>query len=330
MGCYTKVFVIFETAFWREAGSSGEAYSLVNTHSYPPLSPAVSLSYRLSLIPPSLISLLPYSSLSSFPLSLYLPPSLKQTPSTQYPVASTYDAVSHSGKQCALCCFIVADLALHFGTLSKDEQKRAVLNSLLHFFNSNNSIYLKNVIENPLDFFVQEWSKETFTKGCPVNVFPPGTFGRFSEVLRTPLWHNTLQFAATETAKQWTGYMDGAVESGYRAANGVLAQANFNQSSNNNNNNTKVLLQSGDNGSNKTSKEIEEKEDLIHHEKGDNADGTMTYGWVNCKGQGSFANVSRRNHGMSAFSFGSSCLLVATTAALTYYFTTHKINVKLF
>ncbi len=39
--------------------------------------------------------------------------------------------------------------------------------------------------------------------------------------IRTP--HGRLYFAGTETATEWTGYMDGAVEAGERAAREVLA-----------------------------------------------------------------------------------------------------------
>jgi monoamine oxidase len=44
----------------------------------------------------------------------------------------------------------------------------------------------------------------------------PNTMTQFGQYLRTPFQH--IHFAGTETAGKWNGYLDGAIESGYRAA----------------------------------------------------------------------------------------------------------------
>ena len=43
----------------------------------------------------------------------------------------------------------------------------------------------------------------------------------FGPALRPPV--GPIHWAGTETATEWTGYMDGAVQSGERAADEVLA-----------------------------------------------------------------------------------------------------------
>ncbi len=50
---------------------------------------------------------------------------------------------------------------------------------------------------------------------------PPGVWTNFGEALRTSI--GRLHWAGTETATVWNGYMDGAVQSGERAAGEVLA-----------------------------------------------------------------------------------------------------------
>jgi monoamine oxidase len=50
---------------------------------------------------------------------------------------------------------------------------------------------------------------------------PPGAMTHFGPVLREPV--GRIHWAGTETASVWSGYMDGALTSGERAAAEVLA-----------------------------------------------------------------------------------------------------------
>ncbi len=65
------------------------------------------------------------------------------------------------------------------------------------------------------------WDREIYTGGCPVGVMPPGVMTEYSRALRAPV--DRIHWAGTETATVWTGYMDGAVQAGQRAAAEVLA-----------------------------------------------------------------------------------------------------------
>jgi monoamine oxidase len=53
-------------------------------------------------------------------------------------------------------------------------------------------------------------------------VLPPGVLSRFGAALRAPI--GRLHWAGSETATEWFGYMEGAIESGQRAAREVLAR----------------------------------------------------------------------------------------------------------
>ncbi|MCH5645087.1 MULTISPECIES: FAD-dependent oxidoreductase [unclassified Gordonia (in: high G+C Gram-positive bacteria)] len=71
-----------------------------------------------------------------------------------------------------------------------------------------------------IDYGIFKWDLEPWSRGGPVAVSSPGTLTRFGPALRAPV--GPIHWAGTETADYWTGYMDGAVRSGKRAAREVL------------------------------------------------------------------------------------------------------------
>lgn len=69
---------------------------------------------------------------------------------------------------------------------------------------------------DPVDYLDHCWSLERFAPGGPTAAVPPGSWTRFGPWLRQPV--GPIHWAGTETADEWTGFMDGAVRSGQRAA----------------------------------------------------------------------------------------------------------------
>jgi monoamine oxidase len=69
---------------------------------------------------------------------------------------------------------------------------------------------------NPVDVFQQHWSKEEWSRGCPVGIVPPGVLLDNGVALRRPV--GRVHWAGTETSTYWNGYMDGAIRAGERAA----------------------------------------------------------------------------------------------------------------
>lgn len=67
----------------------------------------------------------------------------------------------------------------------------------------------------PLAVFVFDWADQEWTAGC-VTALPPGVLTTSGSALRDPV--GPVHWAGTETSEVWTGYMDGAVRSGQRAA----------------------------------------------------------------------------------------------------------------
>ena len=67
-----------------------------------------------------------------------------------------------------------------------------------------------------------DWTQEQWTRGGPTAIHAPGSLFAHGPAVRRP--HGRVHWAGTETATYWSGYMDGAVSSGQRAAAEVLAK----------------------------------------------------------------------------------------------------------
>ena len=71
----------------------------------------------------------------------------------------------------------------------------------------------------PVAYVEKSWADDPWTRGCYAGYFGPGGWSDFGRALREPV--GRIHWAGTETAEVWTGYMDGAVRSGERAAEEV-------------------------------------------------------------------------------------------------------------
>lgn len=74
---------------------------------------------------------------------------------------------------------------------------------------------------SPRAYVDRSWSAEPWTRGCYGAHLPPGTWTQLGPALRPAV--GPVHWAGTETAERWMGYIDGALESGERAAAEVLA-----------------------------------------------------------------------------------------------------------
>ena len=72
---------------------------------------------------------------------------------------------------------------------------------------------------HPIDYLDHCWGTEEFAPGGPTAAVPPGSWTTYGPWLRKPV--NGIFWAGTETADEWTGFLDGAVRSGKRAADEV-------------------------------------------------------------------------------------------------------------
>nr|CAD7259331.1 unnamed protein product [Timema shepardi] len=127
------------------------------------------------------------------------------------PVSSTFDATTESGSP-ALVGFLAAKKGVQWSRKHHARRRSAVLECLSRFFSGIWAL-------NPLDYVEKNWCDELFVGGCPVQGITPGVM-HWVHTLRSP--HGRVHWAGTETATQWCGYMNGAVQAGQRAAIEVM------------------------------------------------------------------------------------------------------------
>jgi len=75
---------------------------------------------------------------------------------------------------------------------------------------------------HPIRYVDQNWVSEQYSTGCYTTNFPPGALTQCGNALRETF--GRMHFAGTETATEWSGYMNGAVQAGQRAAKEILAE----------------------------------------------------------------------------------------------------------
>jgi monoamine oxidase len=131
--------------------------------------------------------------------------------STVGPVGVTFDNVTAAG-QAALLSFVVGAPARGWAERPAGDRRQIVLSTLGRYFG-------KRAL-SPTHYFETDWADEAWSGGAPVAVFPPGTLSVFGTALRAPI--GLLHWAGTETAGEFTGFMEGALESGERVAAEVV------------------------------------------------------------------------------------------------------------
>ncbi len=159
LGSVTKTFAVYDTAFWRDDGLTGQATSDVG------------------------------------------------------PVKVTFDGSPKSGRPGVLLGFVDGDDARALNAKPHAERARLEMESYVQYFGPK--------ARNARKVFDYPWDNDPIARGAPIGFMPPGVMLSFGEALRRPA--GRIHWAGAETAMVWNGYMDGAVESGERAAREVLA-----------------------------------------------------------------------------------------------------------
>ncbi|XP_073248477.1 amine oxidase [flavin-containing] B-like [Porites lutea] len=135
--------------------------------------------------------------------------------SDEGPVEEGYDDTKPDGSHPAIMGFILADRARQLTTLTKQERQKLVCEQYATIYDTDEAL-------EPVLYLEKNWMADEFAGGCYVGTFPPGVLSNFGKALRVPF--GRVHFAGTITASLWAGYMEGAVESGERAALEVLSR----------------------------------------------------------------------------------------------------------
>lgn len=129
---------------------------------------------------------------------------------TDGPLRMIVDGAAESGRG-ILIGFSVANEAAHLSTLPETERRSIALRAFASVFGP--------AALAPVDFIDVHWSQDHFAKGAPAAFLPPhaapSTF--------PPPPDRHLFWAGTDVAVAYNGYLEGAIESGMRAAEEALA-----------------------------------------------------------------------------------------------------------
>lgn len=111
-----------------------------------------------------------------------------------------------------LLAFVGGSTWRQYGSLSRTERRAAVLQGFARMFGDK--------ALRPIEYTEHDWTHERWTRGGPVAIYPPNVMAAYGRHIHRP--YGRVHWAGTETSTYWTGYMDGAVRSGKRAAVEVL------------------------------------------------------------------------------------------------------------
>jgi monoamine oxidase len=127
------------------------------------------------------------------------------------PAQVVFDNTPPNGSP-GLIGFLEGREARQLASVPEGERREAVLRGFQRLFGRRAA--------HPVLYVDKDWTAEPYSRGCYGGVFGPGAWTSFGHLLREPA--GRIHWAGTETATRWMGYMDGAIQSGRRAAAEVL------------------------------------------------------------------------------------------------------------
>jgi len=129
------------------------------------------------------------------------------------PARVVFDNSPPDGSPGVLLGFLEGRLAREWGGRPATERREAVLAGHARLFGERAA--------RPQRFIERIWADEEWTRGCYGCLMTTGGWTEYGSALRAPI--GRLHWAGAETATIWAGYMDGAVQSGERAAAEALS-----------------------------------------------------------------------------------------------------------
>jgi monoamine oxidase len=129
------------------------------------------------------------------------------------PCSILFDNSPPDGTPGIIVGFLEGHWARELGRADSDKRRSAVLDGFARLFGPRGG--------RPERYLERNWAEEEWSRGCYVGYTPPGVLTAYGPALRAPI--GPIHWAGTETATIWNGYMDGAIQSGERAAREVLA-----------------------------------------------------------------------------------------------------------
>jgi monoamine oxidase len=129
------------------------------------------------------------------------------------PLSIIFDNSPPDGSPGIIVGFLEGHWARELGRAGEQERRTAVLENLTRLFGQRAA--------SPERYLERDWTNEEWSRGCYAGYAPPGVLTAYGPAVRAPI--GPIHWAGTETATVWNGYMDGAIQSGERAATEALA-----------------------------------------------------------------------------------------------------------
>ena len=119
-----------------------------------------------------------------------------------------FDACSRDGAQAALSGFFALPAGLR--SRYRDDLEALILDQLVRLFGPEAA--------TPDEIIIQDWFDDPLT-ASQADEIPPDTHPQYGHAwLQLDHWNDKLYFSGTETARQFGGYLEGALESAERVA----------------------------------------------------------------------------------------------------------------
>ncbi|MEV6324548.1 FAD-dependent oxidoreductase [Nocardia sp. NPDC051787] len=128
------------------------------------------------------------------------------------PVPVTFDATRPGGPG-VLGALVPGRAAQRLAALPASERRAVIVGSLVRAFG--------HAARDPIEWHEKVWADDPYVRGGYGAYFPPGVLTTLGSALRQPV--GAIHWAGSETATEWSGYIEGAIRSGERAAAEVLA-----------------------------------------------------------------------------------------------------------
>jgi monoamine oxidase len=130
------------------------------------------------------------------------------------PAAMSNDTCIPGDDHGVILMFLEGDRARTFGRLPQDERRAALTAELVRHYGQKAA--------HP-EFYVDgEWWDRQWTRGCYNANLGPHVWTSYGPALSASI--GVIHWASTDTATQWSAYMEGAVDAGERAALAVIEE----------------------------------------------------------------------------------------------------------
>ncbi|MEZ4267248.1 MAG: FAD-dependent oxidoreductase [Myxococcota bacterium] len=130
------------------------------------------------------------------------------------PVSLAFDVGGADDGPGVLMSFLLGDAARGMADRGPAAREAAVTQALAGFFGPE--------ALSPTEVIEHDWMADPWARGCSVGIGTAGALTTCGTALREPI--GRVHLAGTESATEWAGFMDGAVQSGQRAADEILAR----------------------------------------------------------------------------------------------------------